>query len=234
MGREIKRVALDYKFEIGQVWPGFINEHYRECPHCKHGYTLAGARLNDLVSLIMLSGDDARRGKAHPYFYDMPLYDTAGRIPPSKDMANLTEGLSGRQSSFMGHDVCDRGSAVKKIIAAAGMPDDWGICPHCKGDTVDPAVKEAYEAWTETPPPSGDGYQLWSTTTEGTPMTPVFETPEELARYCADQDVSTFGSSTADYETWLKFIRGPGWALSMVSQGGHIQSGVEFAAKAVT
>jgi hypothetical protein len=227
MGREIRRVALDFKCEIGEVWPGFINNHWRDCPHCQHGYTLAGARLGDLVSLIMLSGDDARRGKAHPYFYDAPLHSTAGRMPPSKDMADLTEGLAGRTPSIMGHDSCDKWSATKKIIAAAGMPKDWGICPQCKGDAVDPAVKEAYEAWTETPPPAGDGYQLWSTTTEGTPMTPVFKTPEELARHCADEGVSSFGRDTASYDVWLKFIQGPGWAPSAVMQNGQMQSGIE-------
>lgn len=226
MGREIKRVALDFEPEIGKVWHGFLNPHYRACPHCTHGVTSARARLEDLVSLIMLSGEDAQRGKAHPYFYDMPLHNTSGRTPPSKDMAELTAGLAGREPGWMGHDACDRWSAQKKIIEAAGLPEKWGVCPHCDGEAIDPAVKEAYEAWTETPPPAGEGYQLWSTTTEGTPMTPVFATPQELAHYCADTGVSSFGSETADYATWLKFIQGPGWAPSAVMQGGVMESGV--------
>jgi hypothetical protein len=233
MGREIKRVALDFKPKLGEVWPGFLNEHYRECPQCSGGTTTAHARLSDLVSLLMLSGEDAKRGKAHPYFYDAPLHHTAGTKAPSIDMIELTTGLAGREPSFMGHDSIDRWSATKKIIAAAGLPEDWGTCPHCKGDAIDPEVKEAYEAWQESPPPAGDGYQLWSTTTEGTPMTPVFSAPEELARHCADNNVSTFGSDTADYETWLKFIRGPGWAPSAVGgPGARMVSGVAAFAEA--
>jgi len=176
---------------------------------------------------IALSGDDARKGEAHPYFYSAPLHNTAGRLPPSPDMADLTAGLAGRAPSFMGHDSCDRWNAITKIIAAAGLPENWGVCQHCGGDCVDPSVKEAYEAWTETLPPSGDGYQLWSTTTEGTPMTPVFATPEGLARHCADNLVSSFGSNTCDYDTWLKFIKGPGWAPSVIITGGVMRSGVD-------
>jgi hypothetical protein len=226
MGREIKRVALDYNFAIGETWQGFINNHYRKCPHCSNGYTTARARLGDLVSLLMLSGEDARRQKAHPYFYDAPFHNTAGRIVPSADMVALTVGLAGRAMGGFGHDCCDRYTAEKKIIAAAGLPEKWGICSHCDGEAVDPACKAAHEAWTETPPPAGDGYQLWETTSEGSPLTPVFDTPEKLARYCADQGVSSFGRDTCDYDTWLKFIRGPGWAPSMVFSNKGMQSGV--------
>lgn len=226
MGREIRRVPLHYDYTIGKTWDGFLNPHYRKCPHCLNGTTTARARLGDLVSLLMLSGEDARRGKAHPYFYDAPFHYTAGREAPSKDMVELTTGLAERAPSFIGHDSIDKYRAEKKIIAAAGLPEDWGICPHCKGDCIDPEVKEAYEAWTEIPPPDGDAYQLWETTSEGSPLTPPFATPEELARYCADNGVSSFGDDTQSYETWLWFINGPGWAPSMIGDANGLHSGV--------
>ena len=227
MGREVKRVALDYEFEIGKVWPGFVNPHYRRCPHCIAGCTSGRKRLADLVSLLMLSGEDAARRRAHPYFFDAPLYHTAGTAPPSSDLAELTTGLAEREPSTLGHDGVDKWRAEKKIIEAAGLPDDWGICTHCGGDAVDPECKEAYEAWSETPPPEGEGYQIWETVSEGSPLTPVFETPEELAQHCADHGTSTFGRDTADYETWLRFICGPGWAPTAVGGPGQgLQSGV--------
>ncbi len=37
MGREIKRVALDFDWPIGEVWTGFLNPYYAEqvkCPTC--------------------------------------------------------------------------------------------------------------------------------------------------------------------------------------------------------
>lgn len=67
---------------------------------------------------------------------------------------------------------------------------------------------------------------MYETTTEGTPKSPPFATPEELARWCADNGVSAFGSMTATYEEWLGVARG-GWAPSMVlTVGSGIQSGV--------
>ena len=58
-------------------------------------------------------------------------------------------------------------------------------------------------------------YQMYESTSEGTPISPVMETPEELARWLADHGASTFASFTATYEEWLPTCKG-GWAPSMV------------------
>ncbi len=42
-----------------------------------------------------------------------------------------------------------------------------------------------YLADDEYDPPAGDGYQLWETVSEGSPVTPVFEKPEELIDFLA-------------------------------------------------
>jgi hypothetical protein len=47
-----------------------------------------------------------------------------------------------------------------------------------------------------------------------------------LRRWLADNGASSFGYQTESYETWLKFIRGPGWAPSAISVGGNFSSGV--------
>lgn len=69
-------------------------------------------------------------------------------------------------------------------------------------------------------------YQMYEDTSEGTPISPVMETPEALARWLADNGASSFGSSTATYEQWLYICKG-GWAPSMVIAGGVMKSGVE-------
>lgn len=71
---------------------------------------------------------------------------------------------------------------------------------------------------------------MYETTSEGTPISPAFETPEELARWLADNGASSFGRSTATYEQWLPICEG-GWAPSMVSSGGRLMSGVEAMAE---
>jgi hypothetical protein len=68
-------------------------------------------------------------------------------------------------------------------------------------------------------------YQMYENTTEGTPISPVMETPEELARWCADNRVSAFADMTADYEHWLRVAKG-GWAPSLIVQNGVMKSGV--------
>jgi hypothetical protein len=67
---------------------------------------------------------------------------------------------------------------------------------------------------------------MYEDTSEGTPISPAFETPEELARWLADTGASANGGSTATYEQWLATCR-RGWAPSMIGYAGHIVSGVE-------
>lgn len=67
---------------------------------------------------------------------------------------------------------------------------------------------------------------MYETTSEGTPISPAFATPEELARWLVDNNASAFGSSTASYEAWLRMARG-GYACSAVMSNGVLQSGVE-------
>lgn len=70
---------------------------------------------------------------------------------------------------------------------------------------------------------------MYEDTSEGTPISPAFKTPEELARWLADHKASAFGNSTATYEQWLATI-GDGYAIGMVYDNAKgLRSGVEFA-----
>ena len=67
---------------------------------------------------------------------------------------------------------------------------------------------------------------MYETTTEGTPISPSFNTPEELAQWLAANGASSFGSSTATYEQWLTVCKG-GFAPSAVLSSSGLKSGVE-------
>lgn len=71
--------------------------------------------------------------------------------------------------------------------------------------------------------------QMYECTTEGTPISPVMATAEELARWLADNGASAFGDLTATYEQWLATITSAsGYAPSgMMVVGGPMVSGVE-------
>ena len=69
--------------------------------------------------------------------------------------------------------------------------------------------------------------QMYEDTTEGTPISPVMETPEELARWLVNNNASAFGYQGATYEQWLATIR-RGWVPSAVwTPGKGLVSGVE-------
>lgn len=54
-------------------------------------------------------------------------------------------------------------------------------------------------------PPIGEGFQLWETTSEGSPISPVFASVEELADWCTE-NATTFASCKATKEQWLKMF----------------------------
>lgn len=71
-------------------------------------------------------------------------------------------------------------------------------------------------------------YMMYETTSEGTPISPAFATPEELARWLADTGASAFGSLTATYQDWLSTTK-HGSAVGLVyTPSTGVVSGVEF------
>ncbi|KKM21704.1 hypothetical protein LCGC14_1632770 [marine sediment metagenome] len=95
-----------------------------------------------------------------------------------------------------------------------------------------------YWEWSDMPPEENlyrpawiednrTHFQMYETTSEGTPISPVMETKEELAHWLADNNANAFGGMTATYEEWLTTIE-RGWAVSLVGEAGKgLVSGVE-------
>jgi hypothetical protein len=86
-----------------------------------------------------------------------------------------------------------------------------------------PKPEEYMPDW---PPEQRTHWMMYESVSEGTPISPAFATPEELARWLADTNASSFADRGATYEQWLATCRS-GWAISAVSQGGKLVSGVE-------
>lgn len=89
------------------------------------------------------------------------------------------------------------------------------------GDRPDPADYMPF--WLET---EATHFQMYETTSEGTPISPVVESPEKLARWLADTGACSWASYTATYDQWLRVCNG-GFAPSAVETGGTLSSGVE-------
>ena len=68
--------------------------------------------------------------------------------------------------------------------------------------------------------------RMYEDCTEGTPISPAFDTVEKLAQWLTDNDASAYGSMTATYSQWLATCK-KGYALSMVWTSKGTSSGVE-------
>jgi len=127
MGRELKRVPLDFDYPLGEVWYGYYDKHYHFC----------------------------------------------------------------HDSYSAGCEGCKAYARIKGIE----MPND--ACPD-------------FEKFYNLPvlpvePPEGEGYQLWETTSEGSPSSPVFETLELLCEWC-ETNATTFGHFKATKEEWKQMF----------------------------
>lgn len=128
--------------------------------------------------------------------------------------------------SGMGHDQINQSICLRSRCQREGVPF---YCQECGGDGdhwPSQAHKELCEAYENINPPSGEAYQMWETVSEGSPISPPFAMPEELARWLTETGASAGGSRTATYEQWLNLIHRE-WAPSMVVDKNGLRSGVE-------
>jgi hypothetical protein len=69
-------------------------------------------------------------------------------------------------------------------------------------------------------------FQMYETTSEGTPISPIFADVETLCRWLADTNASAFANQGASYEQWLAMCRGSGRTVSaFVQADGTMQPG---------
>jgi hypothetical protein len=106
---------------------------------------------------------------------------------------------------------------IRKFIES-GLQEAIDYCGNA------PDINDYMPDWTSE---EKTHYMMYETTSEGTPISPAFKTPEEVAMWCFENKVSAFGSQTASYEAWLRVANG-GFAVSAVAIPGRgLISGVE-------
>jgi hypothetical protein len=203
MGREIKRVALDFEWPLDKVWEGFQQPEALQgdnCPDCQGGQTHAGWWLQELSYRFgMLAQDIGEQERAdghklhpwlaedqHPHGHWENHKFVVDR--PSADIVDLMVGLSKfiDREETPEHLKSRMGGGqyivYRALLKAAGL-EDLVICKTCNGE----GALEAYEGqfkeaenWEPTEPPAGEGWQVWETVSEGSPISPVFATRERL------------------------------------------------------
>lgn len=120
----------------------------------------------------------------------------------------------------MGHD------SINSHVVIAGRcerADQSMMCAVCEGDghTISESARAKMDAWTPTEPPEGEGYQLWETISEGAPVSPVFETPDELARWMLVHR----NRDNLSFESLLKVVEAGGAPVSMAIINGVMMGG---------
>jgi len=127
-------------------------------------------------------------------------------VPLTDELKDFVEKLSGKKYDGGALSGGGEWQIREKLMALAGVDNEtWGVCPVCKGHGIHPDSIELAEAWERDEPPEGEGYQLWETTSEGSPVSPVFDTLDALCEWCA-KNATTFGSFKASKEEWEKML----------------------------
>ena len=84
------------------------------------------------------------------------------------------------------------GREVRKV------PENW-IHPKDKNGKYIPLLESEYSR-------EATHYQMYETTTKGTPISPVLKTPEKLAKWLADNNANGGSGIKLNYEDWLEVI----------------------------
>jgi hypothetical protein len=101
----------------------------------------------------------------------------------------------------MGHDSINRWVVVRARCERMGVSTACATCDGHGSTERYPGQREEAEKWEGTEPPTGEGWQLWETISEGSPITRVFATKEELAhslRHEGDANGQTYAQAYLD------------------------------------
>lgn len=265
MGREIKRVPVDFDWPIAKIWKGFINPHPgpKNCSECGgEGLNAATREISELFY------DHDGFGSRWTYAYGVDPNGNAAERPPwailgdcrrwcdsiTQDevdalvahgrLMNFTHawtagtGWKRRDDLYVptasevnawngrgglgGHDSINRWILVKARARRLGV---YGNCRACHGrghEKMPRKMKKKYLGWKEFGPPRGDGWQVWETVSEGSPISPVFATANELVGWLVSNGYSVAAAKN--------FVKSTGWVPSLVSVGGKHYSDIEAAA----
>lgn len=257
MSREIRRVPLDFDWPLSKVWSGYLSDESLDgtpCDRCSGGETWASRWLYVLCYRInMLAGDvrDQERGRPmHPYLAQdqaPPIVwrpDPTGSRPfvsddydvqrPTADILPLLAGIAGCDQSRIGGFLGGNSEydLYKAIVKASGL-EQWGSCEHCGGTGEHekyPGQRAERHAWESTEPPTGDGWQMWETVSEGSPVSPVFPDAEGLAQWLTTPDGGKMAGPSRrpmSIEQARGFVAA-GWAPSFIGNAGGLHDGASY------
>lgn len=253
MGRQIRRVALDFDWPLDKVWDGFLSPYsFPPCPDCTYeelptimsqlfpspslgsGYAPEAYAISQTFYPHMIGGPMADRlawhdklGQAevdnlltekrlrdytHRYNRETRNWESSDE-PVTAAMVN-----AGQRNGGLGpkgaHDAINRSILIRFRCEQLGIQEYCRTCDG-NGDAATPEEREAAESWEGTDPPPGDGWQLWETVSEGSPISPVFATGEELAQWMSVSNRAGIGKPVP-LDAARRFVESDGWAPTII------------------
>lgn len=266
MGRQIRRVALDFDWPMNQVWKGFVFPYQAaECYGCKgneHGkgyskeadelsakwygfgnedweYEPSGRRHNKNALQYNLDSDDVQALLDADRLWDFtrnPINDEQREVvrkkvesgenswlPYNNGYVPTPEAVNHWAIHSMGHDSLNESVVIRARLEKLGISD---ICMVCGGSGQlwqSDEIEKASEAWESIDPPVGEGWQLWETVSEGSPISPVFASKEELVDYMVKGDGWSHEWTRSQAEAMVE----EGFTLSGLAVGGKFMRAEE-------
>jgi len=278
MGREMKRVPMDFDWPLKERWSGYINPYYAQsktCTACSGtGYSRHGRQFKDewygfhgefdpiaygvpplaadhpaIVARAERNEPDRLRRPAERLRLwsrwsrawnhnlnqaDVDALIAEGRlsdftmVPRTEEQQEAlrkqveaggsryylhdgngytptAEEVNAWSMACLGHDAINAWICIKARCAREGVPHECEVCHGKVTQWPSPEIERLCDEWTREEPPAGDGYQLWETTSEGSPVSPVFASLDELCEWCAD-NATTFGSARASADEWRRML----------------------------
>ena len=243
MGREIKRVPLDFDWPLNKPWKGFLNpyaEDWRTCPFCKgSGGNEATKQIEDdwynfsgegteWCNSITQDEVDALIKEGRLMGFTHIWTREAGWVamdPMPVITAELINAWSSRRQS-VGHDAINRWICVETRAKRLGV---YGKCEFCGGKGElwrTPEAEKAHAEWEREEPPTGEGWQVWETVSEGSPISPVAGGPNPIVQWLMENEHCSMAAAVA-------FVKS-GWCPSAMTINGKFLTGVQSCGEHVT
>jgi hypothetical protein len=237
MGRQIKRVPLDFDWPLHKVWKGFVmpeSLHLATCPDCDgEGYSVEARAIAHTFYAHQCGSEAlAWHNKIGQAEVDNLVAEdrlcVLKKRAPTPDNPRDWEWVAvprtaaevnaeNTRGGMGGHD------AINRMILIRFRCDRLGItseCPRCDGaGTIGTdAQRKAYDEWKGADPPVGEGWQVWETVSEGSPVSPVYPTKDALIAALIKD-----GHSRKAAENFAESA----WAPSMIVCGGVVKQDID-------
>jgi len=175
MGRELRRVPMDFNWPLNLVWKGFMNPYSPiECKKCEGSGLNGRTRTLDNEWYSHLRADGKEGWGHHLEQEDVQALVDGGRL---MDFTHTWSGESGwrkKEPAYiptaqevnewsrkgMGHDSINRWICVKARAKRLGFYGECDLCCGVGHYWCDDKYEKLWEDFQDIEPPQGEGYQI--------------------------------------------------------------------------